>query len=238
MTTEGPRYAIYYAPHPESPWGVFARGWLGRCAFDPDSTRRAIARAPAGLDPRLFARVTESPRRYGFHATLKPPFRLAPGATIASLVDTLATVCAQEPGFELPALQVRVLDGFLALVPQPNPPGIVRLAQLASRLVQNFDRWRAPLSPEDRARRQPERLDARERELLEQWGYPWVLDRFRFHLSLTGPLDGVERQDVELIHADAEARLPRDPLRFDAVCLFEESAPRAPLRALRRFPLA
>ena len=231
MKTSAPRYALYFAPHPDSPWGLFGREWVGRCAFGGGNCTQQV---PQGLDERTFSRLTAGPRRYGFHATLKPPFRLASGRTLDSMASLLLEECQQEEGFEMPPLQVCELDGFLALVPEPMQETTARLERIAARMVQVFDPWRESLTEEDRARRSPSRLDTRERELLERWGYPWVLDRFRFHLSLTGPLRGEQPVDIERLRAAAASRLPRDPLRFDAVCLFEETAPAAPLRAIRR----
>ena len=235
MKTGAPRYALYYAPHPDSPWGRFGSDWTGRCAFYGGTCTQ---RAPAGFDAGTFARLTAGPRRYGFHATLKPPFRLAQGRSLDSLTRALREACRQEEGFELPPLQVRELDGFLALVAEPMHEGSARIERLAARMVEVFDPWREPLSEEDRARRHPGRLDARERELLDRWGYPWVLDRFRFHFSLTGPLRGEQPSDIDRLREAAAPRLPRYPLRFDAVCVFEESTPGAPLRAIRRCALS
>ena len=235
MKTGAPRYALYFAPHPDSPWGRFGSEWVGRCAFFGSSCTQQV---PEGFDERTFSRLTASPRRYGFHATLKPPFRLAPGRTVDSMASLMREVCLQEEGFEVPPLQVCELDGFLALVPEPLHEATARLERIAARMVQVFDPWREPLSEEDRARRYPSRLDARERELLERWGYPWVLDRFRFHFSLTGPLRGEQPVDIERLRAAAASRLPRDPLRFDAICLFEEGIPGEPLRAIRRCVLS
>jgi hypothetical protein len=212
MKTGAPRYALYYAPHPDSPWGRFGSDWTGRCAFYGGTCTQ---RAPAGFDAGTFARLTAGPRRYGFHATLKPPFRLAQGRSLDSLTRALREACRQEEGFELPPLKVRELDGFLALVAEPMHEGSARIERLAARMV-----------------------DARERELLERWGYPWVLDRFRFHFSLTGPLRGEQPSDIDRLREAAATRLPRDPLRFDAVCVFEESTPGAPLRAIRRCALS
>jgi ribose 1,5-bisphosphokinase len=194
------RYALYYAPAPGSAWARFGEEWL------------------AQPDARL-----EQPRRYGFHATLKAPFRLRPRASLAQLIDELErytqTLCA----FRVPRLRVTRLDDFLALVPQQPEP---RLDALAAACVKRFDHLRAPLNAIELDRRRREPLTRRQEALLARWGYPHVLDEFRFHMSLSGPLRG-----AELPPAPA---LPEDPLCIDAVTIFEDPGASARLRAVHR----
>ena len=51
-----------------------------------------------------------------------------------------------------------------------------------------FNAYRAPLSAADRERRIKAKLSPRQIELMDQWGYPYVLDEYRFHMTLTGAL--------------------------------------------------
>lgn len=64
-----------------------------------------------------------------------------------------------------------------------------RVSAACDAAVSAFEPFRAPLTTDDRAKRQPDRLAPRERELLDAWGYPYVFDRFLFHMTLTGPLE-------------------------------------------------
>ena len=84
------------------------------------------------------------------------------------------------------------------------------------------------------ARRAVDPADARASELMLRWGYPSVLDRFRFHLSLTGALDAGEVVRSGPLLEDIARLLPAVPMRFDAVCLFEEAQPGHPLRLVER----
>lgn len=170
------RFALYYTP-PPGPLADFGAAWLG---WD---LRRGVAVAQAAP---AFAALTATPRRYGFHATLKAPFALAGGESRQTALARLRDLAAGLAPVTLPeGLVLRHESGFLALVP-PRP--VPALAALESALLRGMDGLRAPLTAPDRARRQPETLTPRQRAQLDRWGYPWVLDDFRFHMTLTGPV--------------------------------------------------
>lgn len=219
------RYAIYYAPALQSPWWRFGAGWLGR-----DEAADAALPQPElpGWPPARFAALTAEPRRYGFHATLKAPFRLRDGASEALLLRRLAALASTLRSVPLEPLTPALLDGFIALVPAMPHPAI---NALAAQCVLALDDLRAPLMQEELARRRPEQLDDVGRRLLAQYGYPHVLARYRFHLTLTGPVTPREA-DTLLPHAQAavDALQDRgvDPLRLDRLCVFRQRHPGAP----------
>jgi ribose 1,5-bisphosphokinase len=227
------RYAIYFAPEPDSPWNAFGAGWLGRCA----QTGRAAPRMDVdGVSPADFAELTRAPTRYGFHATLKAPFRLARGTTPAQLKRSLEELCARQVAFRLPPLTVQRLDRFLALVPSVPER---RVDALAAACLTGLDRFRAPPEAEELARRRQASLTLKEERLMHRWGYPYVLDRFRFHFSLTGNLSGTPPQTAAALQRAASraiAALGDAPLRVDAVCLFREAGPGTPFRLAHRAP--
>ena len=196
------RYALYLAPAPGSVWARFGSQWL------------------AGE-----AEFLEQPRRYGFHATLKAPFRLAPGASLARLLAELERFCAARRAFVLPRLRAKRIADFLALVPD-SPDA--RVDRLAADCVVHFERYRAPLEEMELVRRRRTPLTARQGALLERWGYPYVLEEFRCHFSLTGPLRGAAPQPPPL---------PDEAMPVDAVSVFEEPAPGAAFRLAYRAPL-
>ena len=164
------RYALYFAPAPASSWWRFGSDWLGRDAASGAIVPQPV---PAGIDADRFARLTAAPRHYGFHATLKAPMRLVEGVDRAALVAALRAFCADEQPFALPPLGVGQLDDFLALVPLGDAGAI---HALAARTVERFDRFRAPLTQAELARRLQKPLPARERDYLARWGYPLVFD--------------------------------------------------------------
>jgi putative phosphonate metabolism protein len=226
------RYAVYYAPAPESALHRLGSGLLGRDAWSGDALPTPLF---AGIAPERAAAITAEPRRYGFHATLKPPFALAPGCTQTALLRALETFAAGVAAFDAPALRLAEIGRFLALVPSAE---CRELTALAERAVRAFEPFRAPLSGAEHARREATSLDPRERELLAEWGYPYVLDRWRFHLTLTGRLEAFERDAVKAALASVVAPLESEPLRIDALALFMQPASDAAFRCDSRFALA
>jgi hypothetical protein len=190
------RYAIYLAPPADSPLWRFGSSVLG---YDAQTGEHVAQPKLECIGPERFHELTADPRRYGFHATLKSPLRLTPGRDEEDLLAAVEDFCAVRTGFTLPRLSVEAVgangsgDAFIALIePEPTP----ELLAFEREVVVSFDTFRAPLTGEEIARRHPERLNERQREYLARYGYPGVLDEFRFHLTLTGrvpadELDGV-----------------------------------------------
>lgn len=175
------RYAIYHLP--EADLAQRGANWLG---WDAQTGRPVPQPDLPGLD---LADLTQTPRRYGLHATIKPPFRLSDPNTQAGLEAAIAAFCATTPAVTLAGLDLTRLGRFLALTPAGDAGA---LNALASRVVTEFDSFRAAMTPEERARRNPDRLSEAQRATLDRWGYPFVMDHFRFHITLTGRLQDPE----------------------------------------------
>ncbi len=229
----GARYALYFAPRPSNAWSRFGARWLGR---DAATDRRIEQPAIDGLAREAFHALTAAPRKYGFHATLKAPFALREGATRKALADAVARFCATRRPIPLPPLEVRRIADFLALVPAARAS---RVHELAADCVREFEAFRAPLVAAELDRRRRAGLSPRQDRYLEEWGYPYVLAEYRFHLTLTGSLEAAPPHQVTALVAAARAALgalPAASLRVDGVCLFEQPQPAAPFRLVRRFP--
>lgn len=216
------RAAIYFTPKAEALATSLAASWLGRDAFTGEST-------PPVDKGR--ASITASPARYGFHATMKAPFRLADGATPEEIDRRLAEFCATEAGTEIGKLVLRRLGSFLALVPADEEPDLDRLCAAA---VRGFEPFRAPLTEAEIARRDPEALSERQRRHLTEWGYPYVFEDFRFHMTLTGRLAPNEAEAVEDELRQRFAPVLDRPLPIDGLALFVEPEPGAPFRVHSR----
>lgn len=230
--TADPRYALYLAPPADGALWRFGASVLGY-----DAETGAEPRAPdlAGFDAETWREVTAEPRRYGFHGTLKAPFRLAPDKTEADLAAAIAGCARTHHPFELPPLVAKALGPFIALVP-PSP--VPMLEELARCAVLDVDGVRAPLNPEEIAKRRPDRLSARQRQYLDAYGYPYVLEEFRFHMTLTGPLPEPERGHALNALMDAYAASGADaPVTIQDVGLFVQDSPTARFRLVRRIPL-
>lgn len=205
------RYALYFAPAPGRLMQAAAE-WLG---WDVEAGRAVAQPAIAGIEA-----ATAAPRKYGFHATLKAPFRLATGATPDDLAEALGAAAHHIAPVALPGLGVASLgERFLALRPDG---GEADLGALCAEVVTEFEPFRAPLTNEEAARRNPASLSPRQRELMEAFGYPYVFEEFRFHMTLTGDLPAPE---LARFQAEAEAwfgpHLPR-PFLVDQLCLYGE----------------
>ena len=147
------------------------------------------------------AEIIAEPRLYGFHGTLKAPIALAEDVSEGDFLEAVGRFAATQRGFAVPALELGELSGFLALVPAER---CVELQDLADRCVVEFDDFRRPADEAELARRRAPGLSPRQDELLVRWGYPYVLEEWRFHLTLTGRLpDAAERTAVMACCASA-----------------------------------
>ena len=224
------RYAIYYAPQPHSALGRFGASWLGRDADDGHSVCRPQV---VGISKDELDACTEEPRRYGFHATLKAPFRLATGKSEYQLIERIKAFSDSHQPFTIPTLMLADLAGFIALVPARHAPALHALADAA---VRNFDDFRAPLTATEQERRQPARLNERQRELLSIWGYPYVMDEYRFHMTLTDKLGNSRRAMLMAKLLPLVAPLIGEPLVIDAITLFVQPGANTPFMVAGRFP--
>ena len=231
------RYALYFAPPVTSPWWQAGCSWLGR---DAETGTTPGQPRVAGMPSLLMAAVTASARRYGFHATLKAPFALGDGFDEAHLLAMAAAFSRVQQTVALPALQVRRLDAFLALVPAAPIPEVNALAM---RCVAFFDLLRAPPDADELARRRRAHLSVRQEALLLRWGYPHTEEAFRFHMTLTDSLAAVDDDTAYALRTAAEAHF--QPLLaagaaalpvIDGLTVFREDDAGAPLSVLARFP--
>ena len=219
------RLAIYWAPELDDPLHSAGSAWLGR---------DAEANAPVAQPPLAgIAELTADPRGYGLHATLTPPFR--PATSYQAVIADLAEVAAGLAPFDLPPLAVSDLDGFLALQETAPCPAMARLADT---LVRDLDAHRAPPDEAELARRRRASLSARQEALLVSWGYPYVMEEWRFHVTLTRRLSPEERALV-LPTAEAHfAGIAGRPRRVEAVRVFTQAAPGAPFLIAERVALS
>jgi putative phosphonate metabolism protein len=226
------RYALYYAPRSEETLARFGRDWLGR---DPEEGRPCSAPELPGISPERLRDITAEARHYGFHGTLKPPFRLAEGRSEAELLAAVADFAAICRPVAIPGLELASLDGFLALLPRG---AIAALATLAADCVTRFDPFRAPPDSAELDRRRRAGLSPRQEQLLVRWGYPYVLEEFRFHLTLTARIDAAERDVVRQALIPLCATFADAPLPVRDLTVFHQDAASRPFRLRARFAFA
>jgi putative phosphonate metabolism protein len=212
-----PRYAIYYAAAPGTELDCFGAELLGYDAYSGDDL--PFPGETPGLPPDWHD-LTQDPRKYGFHATLKPPLSLADGKTEAGLLSTCEAF-ADTPR-EIPIIKpvIDSISGFVAVVPAEPPAGLIRLA---AHCVSAFDDVRAPLTAGDRARQNPSMLTARQLDHLDRWGYPYVMEDFRFHMTLTGRLAAERRKTIMAMLQERFALLGLGSLSIDRIALFRQN---------------
>lgn len=226
-----PRYAIYFAAGTDGAFSRFGAELLGYDARTGDEVpfpREALQIAPDWHD------LTTDPRKYGFHATLKAPMVLVSGRTEAELMAACATFAGQSRTIPVIRPVVDTISGFIAVIPAEP---VDALQQLAGDCVREFDSFRAALTADDRARRKPEKLTERQRDYLDRWGYPYVMEEFRFHMTLTGRLDAERRGPIlEMLRARF-ASLRLGALAIDRLALFKQDDAKTRFRIIGEWAL-
>ncbi len=226
-----PRYAIYHVPGQFSELNTFGTRWLGR---DMISGRELPPEGFGKLTAEMVRSITEKPRHYGLHATLKAPFMLHEDMTVDDLDLAVRKLASVRKGVVMPRLRLRRLGKFLALRPEHPSP---ELNSLAEACVTELDRFRRRMPHWEMSSRVQAGLSAHQEDMLARWGYPYVLDEFHFHLTLTDPL---EPELFAIVQEELEKEvdmLPLDDIRVDSICLCRQEDRTSPFMLLERYPL-
>lgn len=225
------RYAIYYVPAAES---VLYR--FGAAALGYDAYAGADCAYLDGVDAAAWPALVREPRVYGFHATMKPPVRLKDGFGEADFVAAFSAFAAQQAAVEAGPLVVREIGSFIAAVPQ-RP--CVPLNALAAACVTDFDKFRAPMTEQELSRRLSPGLSERQIEHLYRWGYPYVFEDFRFHMTLTGSLPTQKRTAaLKFLCAKFEQLSEPPRLLVDRLVIAKQAKPGAAFTVLRQAALS
>jgi Protein of unknown function (DUF1045) len=229
------RYALYLAPPPESDLWRFGCDVIGR---DARTGASCDGFTLEGYPPDTWRSMTSDPRRYGFHATLKAPFPLRLDLDVADLFDRVAELARRFSPFDAGELSIGVIAtdearGFVALQPQG---ALKELQSFEASVIRGLDCLRAPFAEDGRERRRSARLTPRQAYYLDAWGYPYVLDEFRPHFTLTNAIADADPV-ARLLDWEFGLRVASRALRVDALTLFGESEPGGEFRILGRFPL-
>jgi putative phosphonate metabolism protein len=224
-----PRYALYYVPEAASVLYRFGAELLGYDAFTGSPVEQ-----PAMPGFSDWPALTADPRKYGFHATLKAPFALAESCTesdLMSAVEGFAATAREIPSF---SPVVNKIGDFVAIVPAVAPAA---LSRLAADCVTSFDRFRRPLSDSERARRLSAKLTPRQIEHVDRWGYPYVFEEFRFHMTLTGRLPAaISDAVVEMLRARF-SDLAIANVKVDHIGLFRQASADRNFEVIAHHPL-
>jgi len=209
------RYAIYYAPPPGTRLHHLGASWLGRDAFGHVSPTKKLS----------LGAITDDPMHYGFHATLKAPFSMKDGQNYADLLASFESFARGRSAVYSGKIVLRDVDGFLALVPEHPPQA---LDQLASDCVEHFDTFRGPPDEVELARRRKSVLTTRQEIHLEKWGYPYVHEDFRFHMTLTRRLSAEEKSCIFPTAQKHFTDVIGTEVIIDQLCIFHEANSQLP----------
>ena len=216
------RYAIYYLPDPSSNLWEKGSRWLGRDACLGADIPCDI-KLPHGLTNHEV--LVKTPALYGFHATLKPPMYLGSNKTKDQLYMEVEAFADQNKPIPIPALKVKKLGNFLALVPGEH---CLKIKDFARRCVISLDKYRAEPSDLELERRRASGLSKRQNELLIQWGYPYVMEEFKFHLSLTGKIDSKCATTLQPFLSEYFKETEIAALRLDRIAILSQSDSKSP----------
>ena len=227
-----PRYAIYYAAARDCLLHRFGAQLLGYDAWTGETLSFPVFATQVAPD---WLELTQDPRKYGFHATLKAPMPLASGSTEAELLAACSAFAEKPRAIPVITPVIDAISGFIAVVPSARSSDLERLA---ADCVIELDCFRPPLALEDRARRNPSNLTPRQSDFLDRWGYPYVMDEFRFHMTLTGRLDAARRAPVLTILRRRFSDLDITRLAIDRIALFRQDDTHSRFRIISQWRLS
>ena len=223
------RYAIFFSPEDSTPLADYGERVLGRTA-----SGSAVGVSEDDYPDRtLAANLSETTAHYGFHATLKAPFHLREGQSVDTLLSAVEALAHGQSTIVMQTLEPRKLSGFAALM-FANQPGAVQ--QLANECVEQLEGFRAPLTPEDIQRRKPDALSKQQQHYLHQYGYPFVMSEFKFHMTLTGLLDSATHTHYFAWLYTLYKRRIKSPPVLDRLSVFWQPDRKSRFTRLRQFP--
>jgi hypothetical protein len=133
-------------------------------------------------------------------------------------------------------MTIAMIDGFLAIVPARQDEE-VNAFSLAC--VTALEPLRAQLDDKARAARSADPyLSPRQRALIDSFGYPFVADQFRFHMTLTDRLDPEAAEEIRAVAAAWFAPVLREACVLDSLSIFLEPEAAQTFRRRADFPLA
>lgn len=230
--TASARYAIYYAPDAAGDLWRLGSRVIG---YNAVTGSESPCDVPGTYTPTQWRVLVGEASKYGFHATLKAPFRLAAAVDRDGLLEAVRLLASRTERVPIGQLEVAPLGSYVALLPREQS---IALADCAQSIVEALEPYRAALTPQERERRKPELLSARQLELLDRYGYPFVADEFRFHMTLAGPLPVHEKDAViEELANRCRAIESGAELWLDRIAVFEQPAPECHFRVIASHPL-
>lgn len=224
------RYAMYFSPGADSELEKFGQSVLCRSGI----RKRQANASSAFPDQARWLKITEQPAHYGFHATLKAPFELKQSHTVDNLTTAVTAFAMSKSPIELTTLYPRYLGGFMALTLEYE---LDSLSSFAFNCVKSFESFRKTLSNEDIQRRKLQGLSSRQESLLMEYGYPYVADEFRFHMTLSSKLKEHDHDYKTWAISEYNRLISKTPV-LDKIAIFSQADRQTPFALIAEFPLA
>lgn len=225
------RYALSYVPEKGSLLADFGRTWLGR---DIDSSEFYEQPSIEGVTPERLSELTHWRRSDGLHGILKPPFQINPSSSLDGFLDTARLFSKFLKPVEIPQLEVNVIGKFIALTPTISSRELV---DLASECVRIFEGFRQPVMIDMDRRYRKDKLTVYQNRMLKHWGYPYVMEEFRFFIPLTDRIEDDQERDA-CIDAITTLSKPaiRNPVRIQELTIMGQESRKDPMRIVERIP--
>lgn len=223
----GPRYAIYFVPPALSQLYRYGSSILGYDSYTGNSVHFPDEFGRGAVN---WNELSATPRHYGFHATLKAPFHLAPSCSEKQLINALQNFAGLGHAVHSFVPILREVEDFIAVVPQKTEASLDALAASCTTI---FDAYRAPMSPQERARRLASSLSQSQIQNLDRWGYPFVLSEFRFHMTLTGAVPPRRKKAILAVLLSGFHHMKvEQSIAIDRLTLMKQETIDAPFRML------
>ena len=131
-------------------------------------------------------------------------------------------------------LEIVCIGKFLALSPIASS---VQLENMASDCVRAVDGFRAHRTAKELALYRQAKLTVHQDQMLENCGYPYILEEFRFHITLTGRIVDEPERDLAMAAAAKQCKdFIGKPLVINEVVICRKPSPDQAMRVVRRVP--
>lgn len=151
-----------------------------------------------------------------------------------SLLNAACVFARTLAPIDIPPLELAIIGKFIALTPTTQSAA---LDKLSAACVRAFEAFRVPLSDEQLENYKQNRLTVHQEQMLEHWGYPYVMEEFRFHISVTDRIDDpTERDDVMTALETLAASVLGNPIVVRDFTVFGQAGIDEPMVAIERIP--
>lgn len=218
------RYAIYYAPPKESNLEEFGRYWFG---WDPLNAKLINNKQRInylnGFGIKNLKNIDKNvliAKKYGFHGTLIPPFKLNKNYSTNLLFKKTEDIAKKFKKFKFYKFKLKKINNFYAFVQNKKNNNINKLS---NRLVRELFKFRSPLTKKEIDRRNPSKLSKLQLNILHKWGYPYLMSEFNFHMTLASEVTGNKLYfELKKIEKNKEIIL-NEINNFDKIYIFGEN---------------